>query len=264
MVCSVPFLLSPLFFFFFFLFPRLLAAGVTRALAVGLAGLHISGPVGHQDAVSVLCDAVQNLCCSLPAGRVVICSELEQALLHFASRLAAARSALTCLSLRGHRLSVPSVATLDRYDPEPRLALALHRQGLQVLCRHALRSALSASELAALPLPPSLADFVAFRREARAPADELILDIVLAKTPAGGFGFSITGGADDAAHAPDARVYIHAIAPGSPAALDGRLQAGDVLLAANGVEVAGMSHRDISRVINENPVEARLRVLRPH
>ena len=71
-------------------------------------------------------------------------------------------------------------------------------------------------------------------------------------------GLSIAGGAETVLGC----VVIHEVYPGSAAHSDGRLQAGDRILAVNGVDISGFSHNQASDVLRKAGGVVRLRIIR--
>lgn len=97
------------------------------------------------------------------------------------------------------------------------------------------------------------------------PSDNVV-DIRLKRGPAG-LGFNIVGGVDLQYIVNDSGIYVSKIKEDGAAALDGRLQEGDKILAINGIHLKDMTHKaavDIFRTAGED-VELRvLKNLPPH
>ncbi|XP_036397698.1 synaptojanin-2-binding protein [Megalops cyprinoides] len=68
-----------------------------------------------------------------------------------------------------------------------------------------------------------------------------VLDIKLKRGPAG-LGFNIVGGLDQQYVMNDSGIYVAKIKENGAAALDGRLQEGDKILAINGLKLENLSH----------------------
>uniref|UniRef100_A0A3P9PXU7 Synaptojanin-2-binding protein n=1 Tax=Poecilia reticulata TaxID=8081 RepID=A0A3P9PXU7_POERE len=71
-----------------------------------------------------------------------------------------------------------------------------------------------------------------------------LVDINLNRGPAG-LGFNIIGGIDQQFVRNDNGVYVSKIKEGGSAALDGRLEEGDKILAINGVSLENRYHSDV-------------------
>ncbi|KAG9274981.1 synaptojanin-2-binding protein [Astyanax mexicanus] len=68
-----------------------------------------------------------------------------------------------------------------------------------------------------------------------------VLDIQLRRGPAG-LGFNIVGGVDQQYLLEDSSIYVAKIKENGAAALDGRLQEGDKILAINGHKLENLTH----------------------
>uniref|UniRef100_F6PLQ2 Uncharacterized protein n=1 Tax=Ciona intestinalis TaxID=7719 RepID=F6PLQ2_CIOIN len=68
-------------------------------------------------------------------------------------------------------------------------------------------------------------------------------DILLERGSAG-LGFSIAGGRDNPLEPQDGSIYITKIIPGGAAAADGRLRAGNAIMAVNNVDTSNVCHAD--------------------
>lgn len=71
-----------------------------------------------------------------------------------------------------------------------------------------------------------------------------VVDIRLKRGPAG-LGFNIVGGVDQEYVMNDSGIYVSKIKEDGAAALDGRLQEGDKILAINGVELENLTHKAV-------------------
>eukprot|EP00051_Salpingoeca_urceolata_P021243 m.330451 g.330451 ORF g.330451 m.330451 type:complete len:1629 (+) comp19763_c0_seq7:586-5472(+) len=78
----------------------------------------------------------------------------------------------------------------------------------------------------------------------------------------GGLGFSFSGGSDAPTVPGDSGVYVTKIAPGGAAEMDGRLQFGDRIVAANGVDFTNITNAQVVSVIKSNPTAVKLKVTR--
>ncbi|XP_049918880.1 synaptojanin-2-binding protein isoform X1 [Epinephelus moara] len=86
-----------------------------------------------------------------------------------------------------------------------------------------------------------------------------VVDIKLKRGPAG-LGFNIVGGVDQQYVMNDSGIYVSKIKDDGAAAVDGRLQEGDKILAINGVKLEDLTHRatvDLFRTAGED-VELRV------
>ncbi|XP_061700405.1 synaptojanin-2-binding protein [Syngnathoides biaculeatus] len=80
------------------------------------------------------------------------------------------------------------------------------------------------------------------------------VDIKLKRGPAG-LGFNIVGGVDQQYVVNDCGIYVSKIKEDGAAALDGRLQEGDRILAINGVKLEDQTHKaavDLFRTAGED------------
>ena len=73
-----------------------------------------------------------------------------------------------------------------------------------------------------------------------------------------GLGLSIAGGTETVLGC----VLVHEVYPGSAAHADGRLQAGDRIIAVNGTDITGFSHNQASDVLRKAGGVVRLKVIR--
>ncbi|KAL7380207.1 hypothetical protein ABVT39_013605 [Epinephelus coioides] len=92
-----------------------------------------------------------------------------------------------------------------------------------------------------------------------------VVDIKLKRGPAG-LGFNIVGGVDQQYVMNDSGIYVSKIKDDGAAAVDGRLQEGDKILAINGVKLEDLTHRatvDLFRTAGED-VELRVMKKLPH
>ncbi|XP_030627677.1 synaptojanin-2-binding protein isoform X2 [Chanos chanos] len=92
-----------------------------------------------------------------------------------------------------------------------------------------------------------------------------ILDIKLKRGPAG-LGFNIVGGLDQQYVMNDSGIYVAKIKENGAAALDGRLQEGDKIIAINGHRLDSLSHSaavELFRTAGED-VELRVQQRPPH
>ncbi|VEL16015.1 unnamed protein product, partial [Protopolystoma xenopodis] len=94
------------------------------------------------------------------------------------------------------------------------------------------------------------------RKTPLVPGVETVIDLV--KKPGKDLGFSIVGGQDTVL----GNIRIHEVHENSLAALDGRLWAGDRLLAVNGVDIRKADHETATRIIRSAEDHVRLKVLR--
>ncbi|XP_060938242.1 synaptojanin-2-binding protein [Limanda limanda] len=81
-----------------------------------------------------------------------------------------------------------------------------------------------------------------------------VVDIKLKRGPAG-LGFNIVGGVDQQYVVNDNGIYVAKIKEDGAAALDGRLQEGDKILAINGVQLQDLMHKsavDLFRMAGED------------
>ncbi|XP_022694494.1 uncharacterized protein LOC111263578 isoform X1 [Varroa jacobsoni] len=92
-------------------------------------------------------------------------------------------------------------------------------------------------------------NFLLNRRERDEKKDWQQENVLIRRLDEKGFGFVILGGRDQEIRANDQGVYIADVTPGSPAAVDGRLRVGDLIISANGIGFKSISHEDAKRVI---------------
>nr|XP_020852674.1 FERM and PDZ domain-containing protein 2 isoform X2 [Phascolarctos cinereus] len=88
------------------------------------------------------------------------------------------------------------------------------------------------------------------------PTEGYLIEVDLEKRGTGSLGFALTGGRNGHSF------QIKAISPGSIADLDGRLQAGDILLKVNGKSILGQPHRAVIDLIRQTQGTVRLTVRR--
>ncbi|XP_072483800.1 FERM and PDZ domain-containing protein 2 isoform X3 [Notamacropus eugenii] len=88
------------------------------------------------------------------------------------------------------------------------------------------------------------------------PTEDYLIEVDLEKRGTGSLGFALTGGRNGHSF------QIKAISPGSIADLDGRLQAGDILLKVNGKSILGQPHRVVIDLIRQTQGTVRLTVRR--
>ncbi|XP_041132019.1 synaptojanin-2-binding protein-like isoform X2 [Polyodon spathula] len=79
-----------------------------------------------------------------------------------------------------------------------------------------------------------------------------------------GMGFNIVGGRDQQYISNDGGIYVAKIKEQGAAALDGRLQEGDRILAINGCELQNLSHQEAVELFRTAGEDVRLRVLQGH
>ncbi|KAK1160459.1 synaptojanin-2-binding protein [Acipenser oxyrinchus oxyrinchus] len=89
------------------------------------------------------------------------------------------------------------------------------------------------------------------------------LEICLKRGPSG-LGFNIVGGTDQQYISNDSGIYVTKIKEQGAAALDGRLQEGDRILAINGCELQNLSHQEAVELFRTAGEDVRLRVLQGH
>lgn len=63
-----------------------------------------------------------------------------------------------------------------------------------------------------------------------------------------GLGFNIIGGTDQQHMAGHSDIFISRIRPGTPAAADGRLHQGDIIVAVNGIDISAVKHEEAIRI----------------
>ncbi|XP_076605240.1 synaptojanin-2-binding protein [Chaetodon auriga] len=92
-----------------------------------------------------------------------------------------------------------------------------------------------------------------------------VVDIRLKRGPAG-LGFNIVGGVDQQYVVNDNGIYVSKIKEDGAAALDGRLQEGDKILAINGVKLEDRTHKHAVELFRTAGEDVELRVLKklPH
>ena len=73
-----------------------------------------------------------------------------------------------------------------------------------------------------------------------------------------GLGLSIAGGAETVLGC----VVVHEVYPGSAAHSDGRLQAGDRIMAVNGIDISGFTHNQASDVLRKAGGVVKLKIVR--
>ncbi|XP_069016615.1 synaptojanin-2-binding protein isoform X2 [Embiotoca jacksoni] len=88
-----------------------------------------------------------------------------------------------------------------------------------------------------------------------------LVDIKLKRGPAG-LGFNIVGGVDQQYVVNDSGIYVSKIKDDGAAALDGRLQEGDKILAINGVELENQTHRAVVELFRTAGDDVDLQVLK--
>ncbi|XP_072533343.1 synaptojanin-2-binding protein [Salminus brasiliensis] len=86
-----------------------------------------------------------------------------------------------------------------------------------------------------------------------------VLDIQLKRGPAG-LGFNIVGGVDHQHLMNDTGIYVAKIKENGAAALDGRLQEGDKILAINGHKLENLSHSAAVELFRSAGEDVQLRV----
>ncbi|XP_038584677.1 synaptojanin-2-binding protein [Micropterus salmoides] len=91
------------------------------------------------------------------------------------------------------------------------------------------------------------------------------VDIKLKRGPAG-LGFNIVGGVDQQYVVNDSGIYVSKIKEDGAAALDGRLQEGDKILAINGVKLEERTHKAAVELFRTAGEDVELRILKkfPH
>ena len=83
-----------------------------------------------------------------------------------------------------------------------------------------------------------------------------MLNDILGSSP--NLGLSIAGGTETVLGC----ILVHEVYPGSPAHSDGRIQAGDRILAVNGTDISGYSHNQASEVLSKTKGVVRLKIVR--
>uniref|UniRef100_A0A4W4EP40 Synaptojanin-2-binding protein n=1 Tax=Electrophorus electricus TaxID=8005 RepID=A0A4W4EP40_ELEEL len=89
------------------------------------------------------------------------------------------------------------------------------------------------------------------------------LDIQLRRGPAG-LGFNIVGGTDQQYVINDGGIYVAKIKENGAAALDGRLQEGDKILAINGYKLENLPHSAAVDLFRSAGEDVHLRVLQSY
>ncbi|XP_036431151.1 synaptojanin-2-binding protein [Colossoma macropomum] len=92
-----------------------------------------------------------------------------------------------------------------------------------------------------------------------APGARAALDIQLKRGPAG-LGFNIVGGVDQQYLINDTGIYVAKIKENGAAALDGRLQEGDKILAINGHKLENLPHSAAVELFRNAGEDVQLRV----
>ncbi|KAL7876816.1 hypothetical protein SRHO_G00034590 [Serrasalmus rhombeus] len=92
-----------------------------------------------------------------------------------------------------------------------------------------------------------------------APGTSAALDIQLKRGPAG-LGFNIVGGVDQQFVLNDSGIYVAKIKENGAAALDGRLQEGDKILAINGHKLENLPHSAAVDLFRNAGEDVQLRV----
>ncbi|XP_034531052.1 synaptojanin-2-binding protein [Notolabrus celidotus] len=93
------------------------------------------------------------------------------------------------------------------------------------------------------------------------PSSPGVMDIELKRGPSG-LGFNIVGGVDQQYVVNDNGIYVAKIKEDGAAALDGRLQEGDKILAINGVVLEELTHRAVVELFRTAGEDVKLRVLK--
>uniref|UniRef100_UPI0037E8535F synaptojanin-2-binding protein isoform X1 n=1 Tax=Semicossyphus pulcher TaxID=241346 RepID=UPI0037E8535F len=88
-----------------------------------------------------------------------------------------------------------------------------------------------------------------------------VVDIKLKRGPAG-LGFNIVGGVDQQYVVNDSGIYVSKIKEDGAAALDGKLQEGDKILAINGVQLEDQTHKAVVELFRTAGEDVELRVLK--
>ncbi|XP_071604901.1 FERM and PDZ domain-containing protein 2 isoform X3 [Heliangelus exortis] len=93
--------------------------------------------------------------------------------------------------------------------------------------------------------------------------DDNIFEVKLTKN-SGGLGFSVLQmEEDDCKHLGGAIVRIKRLFPGQPAAENGEIEVGDIILAVNGKPVQGLLYQDVLHLLRGAPPEVTLLLCRP-
>ncbi|XP_023691741.1 synaptojanin-2-binding protein [Paramormyrops kingsleyae] len=93
--------------------------------------------------------------------------------------------------------------------------------------------------------------------------DSGVVDIQLKRGPAG-LGFNIVGGVDQQFVSNDCGIYVAKIKDNGAAALDGRLQEGDKILAINGHKLDNLLHSAAVELFRSAGENVQLRVQQRH
>ncbi|XP_034713520.1 synaptojanin-2-binding protein [Etheostoma cragini] len=93
------------------------------------------------------------------------------------------------------------------------------------------------------------------------PSSPNVVDITL-KRGSAGLGFNIVGGVDQQYVVADSGIYVSKIKEDGAAALDGRLQEGDKILAINGIKLENLAHQATVELFRTAGEEVELRVLK--
>ncbi|XP_068195076.1 synaptojanin-2-binding protein [Antennarius striatus] len=88
-----------------------------------------------------------------------------------------------------------------------------------------------------------------------------IVNINLKRGPAG-LGFNIIGGVDQQYIVNDSGIYVSKIKEDGVAALDGRLQEGDKILAINGISLENQTHKNAVELFKTSGEDVQLHVLK--
>ncbi|XP_068608481.1 synaptojanin-2-binding protein [Brachionichthys hirsutus] len=88
-----------------------------------------------------------------------------------------------------------------------------------------------------------------------------VVDVKLKRGPAG-LGFNIVGGVDQHYVVNDNGIYVSKIKEEGVAALDGRLQEGDKILAINGVSLENQTHKHAVELFKNAGEDVQLHVLK--
>ncbi|XP_074548132.1 synaptojanin-2-binding protein [Halichoeres trimaculatus] len=86
-----------------------------------------------------------------------------------------------------------------------------------------------------------------------------VVSIELKRGPSG-LGFNIVGGVDQQYVMNDSGIYVSKIKEDGAAALDGRLQEGDKIVAINGVQLENRTHRAVVELFRTAGEDVQLRV----
>lgn len=88
--------------------------------------------------------------------------------------------------------------------------------------------------------------------------DRRVVVINIRKEPQKGLGVNIVGGENTGGL--DLGIFVQSLVPGGPAARDGRLRAGDRIIAINGQSLEGMPHSVAMELIRQSPPTVQLMV----